>query len=67
MDSLCIWKLHVDMCKKHIPWPVSILVNSISLLLVYTIYINNPKYWDRQAWANSLDPDQMLQMLSGAG
>ena len=24
-------------------------------------YLNNPKYWDRQAWANSVDPDQMLQ------
>ena len=24
-------------------------------------YHNNPKYWDRQAWANSVDPDQMLQ------
>ena len=24
-------------------------------------YSNNPKYWDKQAWANSADPDQMLQ------
>ena len=24
-------------------------------------YHNNPKYWDRQAWANSVNPDQMLQ------
>ena len=24
-----------------------------------TVYSNNPKYWDRQAWANSVDPDQM--------
>ena len=23
-------------------------------------YRNNPKYWDRQAFANSVDPDQML-------
>ena len=23
------------------------------------ISINNPKYWDRQAGANSIDPDQM--------
>ena len=22
---------------------------------------NNPKHWDRRAWANSVDPDQMLQ------
>ena len=24
-------------------------------------YRNNPKYWDRQVWANSLDPDQTPQ------
>ena len=24
-------------------------------------YCNDPKYWDRQAWANSVDPDQMPQ------
>ena len=24
-------------------------------------YRNNPKYWDRYAFANSVDPDQMLQ------
>ena len=23
-------------------------------------YRNNPKYWDRQAFANNVDPDQML-------
>ena len=23
-------------------------------------YRINPKYWDRQAWANSVDPDQTL-------
>ena len=23
------------------------------------IYQNNPKYWDRQAFANSVDPDQI--------
>ena len=22
-------------------------------------YHNNPEYWDRQAWANRVDPDQM--------
>ena len=22
---------------------------------------NNPKYWDRQAWTNSVDPDQTPQ------
>ena len=24
-------------------------------------YRNNPKYWDRQAFTNSVDPDQMPQ------
>ena len=24
-------------------------------------YRNNPKYWDRQAWAHSVDPDRMPQ------
>ena len=24
-------------------------------------YSNNPKYWDKQAWANIADPDQILQ------
>ena len=27
-------------------------------------YCNNPKYWDRQAWANSVDPDQMPQNVA---
>ena len=31
------------------------------LLLENKMYRNNPKCWDRQAWANSVDPDQMLQ------
>ena len=22
---------------------------------------NKPKYWDREVWANSVDPDQMQQ------
>ena len=24
----------------------------------------NPKYWDKQAWTNSIDPDQMLQNVA---
>ena len=28
------------------------------------LYRNNPTYWDRQARANSVDPDQMLQKLA---
>ena len=27
----------------------------------YLEYCNNPKYWDRQAFVNSVDPDQMPQ------
>ena len=27
-------------------------------------YCNNPKYWDRQAWANRADPDQTLQNVA---
>ena len=31
-------------------------------------YPNNPKYWDRQAFANSVDSDQKLQnMVSDQG
>ena len=26
-----------------------------------TVCRNNPRYWDRQAWANGVDPDQMPQ------
>ena len=26
-----------------------------------SIYPNDPKYWDKQVWAYSVDPDQMLQ------
>ena len=29
--------------------------------LNYASYHINPKYWDRQAWADSVDPDQMLK------
>ena len=29
--------------------------------IVILIYCNNPKYWDRRAFANSVDPDQMPQ------
>ena len=27
-------------------------------------YLNNSKYWARQAFANSVDPDQMLQNVA---
>ena len=26
-------------------------------------YCNNPKCWNRQAWANNVDPDQTLQNM----
>ena len=35
-----------------------------SLYAVFEVavtYHNNPKYWDRQALANSMEPNQMLQ------
>ena len=28
------------------------------------IYISYPKYWDRQVWVNSADPDQMPQNVA---
>ena len=28
------------------------------------LYDNNPKFWDRQAWANSEDPDQTLETVA---
>ena len=28
------------------------------------VYCNNPEYWNRQAWANSVDPDHDLHCLS---
>ena len=28
-----------------------------------TIYHNDPKFWDRQVWANNVDPHQGLQGL----
>ena len=35
---------------------------------MFSKYYNNPKYWDRQVLANSVDPDQMLQIaLSDQG
>ena len=32
-------------------------------LMTLCDYHNNPKYWDRQASANSVDPDQMLHSV----
>ena len=26
-----------------------------------SIYYNNPKYWNRHAWTNNVDPEQKLQ------
>ena len=34
-----------------------VLILNPDLFPLYNIY----PYWDRQAWANSVDPDQMLQ------
>ena len=27
------------------------------------MYLNDPKFFDRQVWANSVDPDQMGQVM----
>ena len=35
--------------------------NQESAYKLIRYYHNNPKYWDRQAWVNSVDPDQMPQ------
>ena len=35
-------------------------MKEITIILIY-IYRNNPKYWNLQAFANSVDPDQMPQ------
>ena len=43
------------------------LISHLILQCIYPKYSycqdshNNPKYWDRLFWANSVDPDQMLQ------
>ena len=40
-----------------------IVIRKILLVSVlgYVFYHNNPEYWNRHAFANSVDPDQMLQ------
>ena len=35
--------------------------NLISLLINIFFYCNNPKYWDRQSWANHVNQDQTPQ------
>ena len=34
------------------------------LVCLSDYYCNNPSYWDRQAWASSVDPEQMLQNVA---
>ena len=42
----------------------NMISNNSTLILCKQMW-NNPKYWDRQAWANSIDSDQMsLHCLS---
>ena len=40
---------------------VAQVICELKVLQIHCIYRNNPKYWDRQAFANSIDPDQTLQ------
>ena len=44
-------------------------INEIVKNIVYNFakcltIITNPEYWDRQAFANSLDPDTTLQIMA---
>ena len=34
------------------------------MVSVFMQYHNNPKYWNREAFANSVDPDQMPQNVA---
>ena len=36
----------------------SLRLASTALTLTYSVHRNNPNYWDRQTWANSVDSDQ---------
>ena len=36
----------------------------LAATLLMSTYGNNPKYWDRQAFANSADPDQTPQITA---
>ena len=37
---------------------------NFSINIIGKIYLNNPKYWDTQALANSVDPDKMPQNVA---
>ena len=56
---LCFYLLFTVTCLH----PVLFLnpFHSYTFVLFLCYYYNNPKYWDRHAWTNSVDPDQMLQ------
>ena len=60
------WNVHKT--KRTLTSIPHIYVDFLSLIWCYgpgsfscKMYHNNPKYWDRQAFANSVDPDQMPQ------
>ena len=50
--------LHEWQILYRVPSPLNQLLSLGPLL---STYHKNPKYWDRQACANSVDPDQMPQ------
>ena len=40
------------------------MASTADWLTIYFMFHNNPKYWDRQAFANRVDPDQMLHNVA---
>ena len=50
-DQIAIWSESTQFAK------VGVVVNS-------KIRVNNPKYWDGLVWTNSVDPDQMPQIIA---
>ena len=54
---------HTEQCRSYVSirirkWAAS---RKEASSILQNIYRDIPKYWDRQVWANSVDPDQMLK------
>ena len=43
---------------------IKVLLKDLFSILLNDCNRNNPKYWDRQAFANSVDPDQLPQNVA---
>ena len=62
MSSRCI-DVEATLYQLYVPSGLTVWVNKKKLFTLEIL-----QYWNRQAWANSIDPDQMLQnMLSDQG